>query len=124
MQNSHIKDNFDERRDGPNESRGQSHNWLHPMSGLLILGLDWLLFGGTFISAGAGTLAMSITGFILGMLTVLWVQRRWGGDSTNSSLWKSFLAGIAVGIPFPIFGTLLGGAILTMSGLDRFIRKK
>lgn len=124
MQNAHIKDKYDDSQKDAESNGSGSHNWLHPMSGLLILGLDWLLFGGTFITAGAGTLAMSITGFILGMLTVLWVQRRWSRDTAGASLFKSFLAGVAVGIPFPIFGTLLGGAILTMSGLDHYIRKK
>jgi hypothetical protein len=35
------------------------------------------------------------------------------------TLFKGLLSGIAVGIPFPIAGTAVGGAVLALSGLNR-----
>lgn len=95
---------------------------LHPASGALILGLDWLFFSGSVISLGLSTPTLTALGFLLGALGTGWLQRRYGGDGTGISSVKGLLGGIAVGLPLPIAGTVLGGAILTLSGLNRYLR--
>lgn len=96
-----------------------SPRFLHPSSGLLILGLDWLLFSGNLLSLGLSSPALVLSGFVLGTLGTSLLQSRYGADGRWKSLSKGLLGGIAVGIPLPIVGTAVGGAILALSGLDR-----
>jgi len=92
---------------------------LHPASGALILGLDWLLFSGTVATLGLSTVGVAVLGFGLGALGTGAVQRRYAHDSFLKSLMKGIFGSVAVGVPLPIAGTVAGGAILTMSGLDQ-----
>jgi len=92
---------------------------LHPASGLLILGLDWLLFSGSVLSLGLSTPALAVLGFVVGATGTGLIQARYGHDPGLSSSLKGVLGGLAVGIPLPVAGTALGGLILTLSGLDR-----
>ena len=96
-----------------------SNRWLHPASGLLILALDWLLFSGSALSLGLSTPMMALIGFALGGVGTGIIQARYGRNGTTKSVLKGLLSGLAVGIPLPIAGTAVGGAILTLSGLDR-----
>lgn len=91
---------------------------LHPASGALILGLDWLLFSGSALTLGLSSIALAALGFALGGLGTGLIQRTYHGDGTAKSILKGLLAGIAVGIPFPIAGTAVGGGILALSGLN------
>ena len=90
---------------------------LHPISGGLILGADWLLFGGTAATAGAALPLSMAGGFLTGLIGVTAVQHFKAGDGWGPSLLKGFLSGVVVGLPFPIGGTILGGAVLASSGL-------
>lgn len=92
---------------------------LHPFSGALILGLDWVLFSGTLATGGAGLWASSAAGFVLGGLGTAIVQRRLARDSVRMSVFKGVVAGVVVGAPFPVAGTVVGGLILGISGLDK-----
>jgi len=100
-----------------------SSRFLHPASGILILGADWLLFSGSVLSLGLSTPALSLLGFGLGAVGTGLLQARYGQDSGTTSSLKGLLGGIAVGLPLPVAGTALGGFILTLSGLDRLKRK-
>jgi hypothetical protein len=93
--------------------------FLHPASGVLILGLDWLLFSGSVFSLGLSTPALAALGFAVGAVGTGLLQGRYGGDGRWKSTLKGLLGGLAVGIPLPIAGTAVGGAILALSGLDR-----
>jgi 4-amino-4-deoxy-L-arabinose transferase-like glycosyltransferase len=93
--------------------------FLHPASGALILGLDWLLFSGSALTLGLSTPMLALIGFALGGVGTGLIQGRYGRDKNTTSVVKGFLGGLAVGIPLPIAGTALGGGILTLSGLDR-----
>lgn len=95
------------------------HRVLHPLSGALILGLDWLLFSGTMLSLGLSTGALMVLGLVFGGLGTGFVQRHYGEDSSVKSLMKGVLGGVTVGLPLPVAGTAVGGAILAMSGLNR-----
>lgn len=90
---------------------------LHPATGLAILALDWLLFSGTLISGGGLLPAMVLGGFVLGGASTWWIQSRYGGDPRRSALWKALAAGVIVGAPMPIGGTVVGATILSASGL-------
>lgn len=100
----------------PNE---KSSTFFHPATGVLILILDWVLFSGNVLSLGLSTVAVSSTGFVLATVGTLWIQRRYTPDGRWGQRIKGLLAGIAVGLPFPIAGTAGGAAILALSGLDR-----
>jgi hypothetical protein len=90
---------------------------LHPATGIAVLALDWLLFSGTVISGGGLLPAMMAGGFVLGGASTWWIQSRLAGDSRRSALWKALAAGVAVGAPMPIGGTVVGATILSASGL-------
>lgn len=96
------------------------HRLLHPLSAALILGLDWLLFGASTLSLGLSTPLSVVLGFMLGAFGVLTIQRRMAQDSHAVALLKGLLAGIAVGLPLPLGGTLLGGWLLSLAGFDWF----
>jgi len=104
-------------------SSRSDHTFLHPASGGIILALDWLLFSGSALSLGLGTSVLASVGFVVGLLSVSFVQYRYGHEAIIASGLKGVLAGIAVGIPFPIAGTAVGGFVLTLSGLDRWKKR-
>lgn len=91
--------------------------FFHPLSGGLILGADWLLFGGTAATSGAALPLAMAGGFLTGLIGVTALQHFKAGDGWGASLLKGFLSGAVVGLPFPIGGTLVGGAVLASSGL-------
>ncbi|MBB4090107.1 phosphoribosylaminoimidazole carboxylase [Salinibacter ruber] len=91
---------------------------LHPASGALILGLDWLLFSENAVTLGLSTPFVAIIGLVVAGLGIGIVQRRYGGDGMGVAVLKGLLAGITVGIPLPVAGTAVGGGILALSGLN------
>jgi len=96
----------------------QSAPRLHPASGALILGLDWLLFSENAITLGLSTGLVAVVGFVVAGLGTGIVQRRYGTDGVGIAVLKGLLAGITVGIPLPVAGTAVGGGILALSGLN------
>jgi hypothetical protein len=88
-----------------------------PATGLLIMGLDWLLFSEEAASFGLLIPFTSLVGFLAGTFGTYHLQTRHGLDSKPAALLKGLLAGFLVGIPFPLAGTMVGGAILASSGL-------
>jgi hypothetical protein len=90
-----------------------------PATGLLIMGLDWLLFSEEAASFGLLIPFTSTVGFLAGSIGTYLLQTRYAFDSKLSACLKGLLAGILVGIPFPLAGTMVGGAILASSGLAR-----
>jgi len=104
-----------------------------PATGLLIMGLDWLLFSEEAASFGLLIPFTSFVGFLAGSIGTYHLQSRHGLDSKPVASLKALLAGVLVGIPFPLAGTLAGGWILATSGLaglrwrllkDRFSRRQ
>ena len=91
---------------------------LHPASGALILGFDWLLFSENVITLGLSTGLVAVVGFVVAGLATGVVQHRYGADGRGIAVLKGLLAGITVGIPLPVAGTALGGGILALSGLN------
>lgn len=89
----------------------------HPLSGLSILAFDWLLFSGNVATGGAGTPLLALAGFTVGGVATACIQRFIAGDGVKASLLKALGAGFAVGVPLPIAGTVVGGTVMTLSGL-------
>ena len=92
---------------------------LHPASGILILGLDWLLFSENVITLGLSTPLVALVGFgVAGAGTGL-IQRVYREDGIGKAILKGLLAGVAVGISLPVAGTAVGGGVLALSGLNK-----
>jgi hypothetical protein len=99
----------------------------HPASGVVILGLDWLIFGTDLFTDFLAVPVMCVLGFLVSFTLVAAIQRRWAKNELNASLGKAFLGAFLVAVPFPITGTLLGAAVLFLSGLPHhpvdFVKK-
>ena len=89
----------------------------HPASGVVILGLDWLAFGTDLFSGMLAVPVICVLSFLVSFALVYAVQIKWARDTIPAALGKSFMGAFLVGLPFPITGTLLGAAILALSGL-------
>ena len=91
---------------------------IHPMSAILILGSDWVLFHGTVLSFGLLTCFVSVFGFIVGGALTAWSQMYFARDKVGPALFlKSFLGGCVVGVPFPVTGSIVGGVGLLAAKL-------
>jgi hypothetical protein len=97
-------------------------SFFHPASGVVILGLDWLAFGGDLVTGFIDALVIGVVVFAVTYVAVEWIQRRWHGDPPRKARLKALLGALAAGIPLPITGTLLGTVILFLSGLQTFRR--
>ena len=95
----------------------RQRRFILPATGLWILVLEWLLFSSNILSAWLATPIVVIVGFVLGGGGAFLVQRKKADDALWSALLKGLLAGIVVGVPWPIGGTLIGGWVLLTSGL-------
>lgn len=84
---------------------------------MVILGLDWLTFGTDFLTGFLALPLLCVLAFLVSFPVIFAIQRKWTADSLSSALGKAFLGAFMVGLPFPITGTLLGAAILALSGL-------
>ncbi len=93
--------------------------FLLPIAALLILLLDWLLFSSNVLSAGLATPIVVVVGFLLGSVGTYALQRRFAGDASWKALLKAAIAGVCVGMPWPVGGTLIGGWVLLLSGLGK-----
>ena len=91
--------------------------FLLPATGVWILALDWLLFSSNALTAFAATPAVMAVGFVLGSAGAYLIQRKGPSDGRWSAVLKALLAGIVVGLPWPVGGTLIGGWALMSSGL-------
>jgi hypothetical protein len=89
----------------------------HPASGVAILMLDWFAFGTDFFSGFLALPVICVLAFVVSFPLVFVIQRKWIKDTATAALGKAFLGAFMVGLPFPITGTMLGAAILALSGL-------
>ena len=89
----------------------------HPASGVVILALDWLAFGTDLLTGFLALPWMCVVAFAVSFPLILAIQLKWTGDALPAAFGKAFLGAFMVGLPFPITGTILGAAILALSGL-------
>jgi hypothetical protein len=94
-----------------------------PATGLLVLGLDWLLFSNEAVTAGLALPFTMFFGSIFGGLSAYVLQRRFGRDTRAAAMLKGALAGLFVGAPFPLAGTAFGAWVLATSGLGGLKRR-
>jgi hypothetical protein len=98
-----------------------------PLAGLWILGLDWVLFPPEAATMALATPIASLVGFVLGTTGVYQMQRRYALDDKPRATLKALIAGVIVGLPFSMAGTVVGAWILATSGLihlrDRLLRR-
>ncbi len=97
----------------------------HPFSGALIIAIDLLLWGGLELpTLELAAPVAALAAFFGAGISVACVQKLAAHDGTWKSLAKGLMGGVAAGIPTPIAGGLLGGLILSWSGLDFFSKKR
>jgi len=90
------------------------------LSGLLILGLDWLFFG-----AEAAVVALPLAMFLAFVVTfagVYVVQRRLAVESRAPAFLKALLGAVLAAAPFPVCGSVFGALVIACSGLDALRR--
>jgi hypothetical protein len=92
--------------------------FIHPYAAALLLGLDWLLFSGTVLSGGAALIGGSVGGFFIATIGVALIQARLAKNKIVGSIVKGVFSGALVAAPFPVAGTLVGGFILGLAGLN------
>ncbi len=95
----------------------RQRRFILPATGAWILLLDWALFSSNLLSAWLATPAVMVVGFVFASVGTFLVQRRKAHDATWLAAVKALLAGIVVGLPWPVGGTLVGGWVLLTSGL-------
>ena len=96
----------------------RKRTYFHPLSGLVILGVDWLAFGIDLPTEFLFTPLVSIIAFGVTFWAVARIQLR-DGDARKRAYFKAFLGAVAAGVPFPVTGTIVGTAILLLSGLPK-----
>ena len=101
----------------------QRRRLLLPASGLWIFALDWLLFSSNLLSLGLATPIVVCLGFLLGSAGTFYLQSRFAGERKWLTAVKALFAGIVVGVPWPLTGTLIGGWVLFLSGLGKLQNK-
>lgn len=89
----------------------------HPASGIVILGIDVLVFGPEMLSGFLDTPLMCVLAFCTTLPLVWVIQSKWSKDTLGTSFGKAFLGAFLAGLPFSIAGTMLGAAVLALSGL-------
>jgi len=97
---------------------------LHPVSGLLVILMDTLFFGGTVASGGWALPLMCFLAFSVTSFGVFLSQKFLSKDRIGASFAKGFLAGILAGVPTPISGTVFGSFVLLSAGLRPFRNRK
>ena len=94
---------------------------LHPMSGLLILFLDY-----AFFVQEITIIAIPFTcffAFLLSFTGVFLIQKYIDNENTGRSVAKAFFGGVVTGLPTPVFGTVFGSLILFVLGIS-FLKRK
>lgn len=94
----------------------ERRSFYHPLSGLAILGIDWVFWGLGWELGPVSCAVAVVAAFASSYAVVQRVQTRCGDDPKRARL-KALIGATAAGVPFAIGGTVLGGLILALSGL-------
>ncbi len=90
---------------------------LLPLTGIWILAWDWLLFSSNLVTAGLATPIVMAIGFFVGGGGALILQKWIAGDRLWKAVLKALVAGVVVGAPWPLAGTIVGGWVLIAGGI-------
>lgn len=74
---------------------------LHPITAMMLVIVDWLLFGEEIITGGAGWLISLPVGLALGLATIQ-IQKHAHKDGTSVAIAKGLVAGMLTAIPAPL----------------------
>jgi len=94
---------------------------LHPLSGILVLFLDYAFFAGEIPIVSIPIACL--LAFIITFTGVFLIQRNLEEESNRRSFAKAFFGAVITAIPTPVSGTIFGTLILTVSGLNYIGRK-
>lgn len=94
---------------------------LHPMSGLLILFLDYAFFVEEITIVALPFTC--ILAFLLCFTGVFLIQKYIDNENSGRAVAKAFFGAVLTGLPTPVFGTVFGTLILAVSGLS-FLKKR
>lgn len=100
----------------------RSGGWLHPWTGVTILGMDWALFGSNLLSGMALTPVIIVLGAIGGFVATWCIERRLAGRPHWRCGLAALLAAVVVGAPMPLGGTIVGGLVIAAAGLPKLSR--
>ncbi len=100
-----------------------SKSFFHPGSGLAIIGIDVAAFGINVPTGFLLTFLVALGAFVSTFVVVFGIQKQQAGDTTGWAALKALIGATAAGIPMPIAGTVLGAAILMLSGLPNSTSK-
>ncbi len=101
----------------PAEASAANSHIFHPVSGIIILLLDYLFF---VVEIFPLTMPIAcILSFLICFVLLFLVQKHKAGDKTMACLAKAFAGAFVTALPTPITGTIAGSAILLLSGLRR-----
>ena len=96
----------------------ETRTFLLPLTGFWILGLDWLLFSEEVLSLGLAIPLIVVIGFLVGGAGTFVLQKYFAKDTLATAAFKAMLAGLVVGAPWPMTGTIVGAWILLLAGLQ------
>lgn len=99
-------------------------SFYHPLSGALILAVDWLAFGLDLFSGFTALLLVALLAFGVTFYGVFAIQTKLRGEPPRLAGAKAFVAALAAGLPLPITGTVVGALILALSGLPRLVGRR
>ena len=99
--------------------RREQPSALHPLSGLAMLGLDWLLFGSEALSDFLLEPWLVPIGAVLGFIATFAIERFYARRGWKRSLLAAIFGGCVVGAPLPVGGTVVGLLVIALSGLRR-----
>jgi RsiW-degrading membrane proteinase PrsW (M82 family) len=91
--------------------------FFHPASGIAILVIDFLGFGTELLSGMLDTPVICVLSFLLAFFLVFYIQLAFRAEKWTVALGKAILGATLAGMPVFIGGTMLGIAVVTMSGL-------
>lgn len=98
-------------------ARERRPTFFEPASGAAILAVDWACFGLEWELGPVSMAVMSAAAFAVTYFAVWRIQTAKAGDPPRLAHAKAFAGALAAGVPFPVTGTVVGGAILALSGL-------
>ncbi len=91
----------------------------HPLSGIVILLTDYLFFAAEIFPL---TMPLAcLLSFAISFTLVFFIQRHKAGNRLSASFLKALVGAAVTAIPTPVSGTIVGTAILALSGLRRDI---
>jgi hypothetical protein len=115
--NAHDSANTVRSTSTASDTWGSGLTFFHPASGAIILAIDFLGFGTELLSGLLDTPVVCVLSFFLALIPIFYVQMALRTEKWTVALGKAILGATLAGMPVFIGGTMLGVAVIAMSGL-------